>query len=161
MSRLQWYRPPVSGPWYRKWGRRFYWGVPRPPVSKTSSTKSMKPNGRDSGVEENEKAVLPAPNPVVVPKQHVPESKWPQRYEIERPANATWAKDDVEAGPKTPKTSSSQGHSQSFDLPLQGVRSDDWNSQYGNAGGVGEGGGYDDDEEPPDWGGYQFHRAVV
>lgn len=101
----------------------------------------MNPNGRDSGVEENEKAVLPAPNPVVVPKQHVPESKWPQRYEIERPANATWAKDDAEAGPKTPKTSSSQGNSQSFDLPLQGVRSDDWNSQYGTAAGVGEGGG--------------------
>ena len=118
-------------------------------MSQTSSTQNMNPRSVQGQQVENEKDILPAPNPIVIPKQHVTRSEWPQRYEIERPANATWAKDEPEAGPKT---------SQSFDLPLQGVRSDDWNSQYESAGGgVGEA----EAEEPLDWGGYNFHRAVV
>ena len=110
ISRLQWYRAPISGPWYKRVRRHFQWPL-RPPISKTSSTQSM---NRSNHSGHNEKAVLPAPNPKVA--KPVVKSKWPQEYE--KPENVTWAKDADEPN-----------MSDSIDLPLQGARKSDWDAQ--------------------------------
>ena len=117
-SRLQWYRPPPNTPWYKKMRRNFNWNF-RPPVSKSSSTQSM---NKETSSTHTEKATLPPPHPRV-PKPSVV-SKWPQEYERrrdDRPVNSTWHKEEPEPIHRTV--------SESFDLPLQGVRSRDWEEE--------------------------------
>ena len=132
-SQLTWFSPPSQTPWYKRPWRKAepqdkLDGQPRGPDigEKVSAGIHYEENGSHGGGD----ARLDIPQrPNMGPRQRSRPGlglgrKSERRHEVEKPENVTWAKDEEPE------------YSNSFDLPLQGTRSEDYE---GEAGGVGFG----------------------
>ena len=142
-SQLTWFSPPSQTPWYKRPWRKTkpqdkLDGQPRGPDigEKVAAGRHEEDNwiGQGDGVA---RTGIP-PRPSLGPRQRSRPvlglgRKSERRHEVEKPENVTWAKDEE------------PDINDSFDLPLQGTRREDYAGEEGDA----------------DFGTYRYHRGWV
>ena len=147
-SQLTWFSPPSQTPWYKRPWRKTkpqdkLDGQPRGPDigEKVPVDIHHEQSGSRGGVDGGSARFAAAPQrPTQGPRQRSHPGrglglgrKSERRHEVEKPENVTWAKDE---GPE---------YSDSFDLPLQGTRREDYEAEEGDA----------------SFGTYRYHRGWV
>ena len=141
-SQLTWFSPPSQTPWYKRPWRKTkpqdkLDGQPRGPD--IGEKVPVDVHHEDSGSRGDDAGRLAIPSrPTQGPRQRSRPGfgigrKSERRHEVEKPENVTWAKDEEPE------------FSDSFDLPLQGTRREDYGGEEGDAG----------------FGTYRFHRGWV
>lgn len=132
-SQLTWFSPPSQTPWYQRPWRKTkphdkLDGQPRGPDigEKVPAGRHDEEGGMDSGGSGAARPSVP-PRPSQGPRQRSRQGfgglgrKSERRHEVEKPENVTWAKDD------------GLDVDDSFDLPLQGTRREDYAGEEGSA----------------------------
>lgn len=146
-SQLTWFSPPSQTPWYKRPWRKAkpqdkLDGQPRgPDIGEKVPANRHQENagvGGGDGDCRDARLEIPPPRPTQGPRQRSRPGlglgrKSERRHEVEKPENVTWAKDEEpEFG-------------DSFDLPLQGTRREDYGGEEGDA----------------SFGTYRYHRGWV
>ena len=141
-SQLTWFSPPSQTPWYKRPWRKAkpqdkLDGQPRGPDigEKVAAGRHEEDNGIGQGDGVARTGIPPRPSPA---RQRSRPGlglgrKSERRHEVEKPENVTWAKDEE------------LDVNDSFDLPLQGTRREDYAGEEGDA----------------DFGTYRYHRGWV
>lgn len=144
-SQLTWFSPPSQTPWYKRPWRKTkpqdkLDGQPRGPdigekvpvdILHHEKSSGIHGDGRGAGDDGGGSAVavvagrLIPPRPTQGPRQRSRPGfgigrKSERRHEVPKPENVTWAKDEE------------PGFSNSFDLPLQGTRREDYAGEEGD-----------------------------
>lgn len=150
-SQLTWFSPPSQTPWYKRPWRKTkpqdkLDGQPRGPdigekvpvdiLHHEDSSSHGGGGGDDGGGGGGAGRLAIPPRPTQGPRQRSRPGlgigrKSERRHEVEKPENVTWAKDEEPE------------FSNSFDLPLQGTRREDYGGEEGDAA----------------FGTYRFHKA--
>lgn len=140
-SQLQWYRPSLEVPWYLRIKRSLWHPPPTMDMANQLSASES-----DRSLSKPEKTIEQFPKPPLIqrksrsgqiPKTHPPPHRGKSPRHHDRPANATWAKND------------SLGQLESLDLPIQGERRQDWDDHR------------EEDGQDPGLGTYRYHRNWV
>lgn len=130
-SQLTWFSPPSQTPWYKRPWRKTkpqdkLDGQPRGPDigEKVPAERHHEDRGASDGSGGGQLAI--PPRPTQAPRQRSRPGlglgrKSERRHEVEKPENVTWAKDEE------------PDFSDSFDLPLQGTRREDYAGEEGDA----------------------------
>ena len=131
-SQLTWFAPPSQTPWYKRPWRKEkpqdkLDGQPRGP----DIGEKVPAAGHDEGssIDRGDavaRSGIPPPRPSQGPRQRSRPGlglgrKSERRHEVEKPENVTWAKDEE------------LDFNDSFDLPLQGTRREDYTGEEGDA----------------------------
>ena len=146
-SQLTWFSPPSQTPWYKRpWRKAIPQdkldGQPRGPDigEKVPANRHQEDTsiGGDDGDGGSSRLDVPPPPPTQGPRQRSPPGlgigrKTERSHELEKPENVTWAKDEEPE------------YGDSFDLPLQGTRREDYGGEEGDA----------------NFGTYRYHRGWV
>lgn len=144
-SQLTWFSPPSQTPWYKRPWRKTkpqdkLDGQPRgPDIGEKVPADQHHEDTGTSGDGDGGGGRLAVPQrPTQGPRQRSRPGlglgrKSDRRHEVEKPENVTWAKDEE------------PDHSDSFDLPLQGTRREDYGGEEGDA----------------ESGTYRYHRGWV
>lgn len=143
VSQLTWFSPPSQTPWYKRpWRKRKPQdkldGQPRgPDIGEKVPASRHDENSNIGGGDGVARSGISA-RPSQGPRQRSGITlglgrKSERRYEVEKPENVTWAKDEE------------LNVSHSFDLPLQGTRREDYTGEEGDK----------------DFGTYRYHRGWV
>lgn len=166
LSQLEWYHPPTDKPWYHRL-RHTLFRRPDPPfeLSPSSSQQSVpkvpsKSRDHDEekdtqhGQQQQRQRIQLKHQPRSIPPppkaKHKQAGKYTSRAQrarhYDRPANATWAKEDSQPRSYSqPRESLQPKKSESLDLPLQGPRKSEYGNEYGGGSG--------------DFGGFEYHRG--